>query len=132
MKTLWLQEAFPRSTFVVASRQPIMQALAVMKWGIRRNRVGLGLGSIVDHWFVAMDRYRDDAYLLERTMIIKFEDFLASLLSSFRALSTPPPSFTISNPRAMTNTFPIGATFPDLIGAEGSHRRSPRDRENER
>jgi len=87
MKMRWLQEVFPGSTFVTVSRHPIMQALAVMKWGTRRNRVGLGLSQIVHHWFTAMDRYRDDSHHLNQTMIIRFEDFMASPASSLDALS---------------------------------------------
>jgi hypothetical protein len=87
MKTRWLQEEFAESTFVIVTRHPVMQALAVMKWGTRRNRVGLGLSHIVNHWFTAMDCYRDDASELRRTMVVTFEDFLISPTSSLRVLS---------------------------------------------
>jgi hypothetical protein len=86
MKMRWLQEVFPGSTFVTVSRHPVMQALAVMKWGTRTNRVGLGLSQIVHHWFTAMDCYRDDAHRLDQTMTIRFEDFIASPASSLNAL----------------------------------------------
>jgi hypothetical protein len=86
MKMRWLQEVFPGSTFVTVSRHPIMQALAVMKWGTRRNRVGLDLSQIVHHWFTAMDCYRDDSHHLNQTMIIRFEDFMASPATSLEVL----------------------------------------------
>ena len=78
MKTRFLQEVFPGSVFVIVSRHPVMQALAIRKWGTRANRVGLGLTQILDHWFTAMDCYREDAHFLERSTIIRFEDFIES------------------------------------------------------
>ena len=86
MKMRWLQEVFPGSTFVTVSRHPIMQALAVRKWGTRRNRVGLDLSQIVQHWFTAMDCYREDAHHLNQSMIIRYEDFMTSPASNLNEL----------------------------------------------
>jgi len=86
MKTRWLQEVFPGSTFVTVSRHPMMQALAVKKWGTRRNRVGVDLAQIIHHWFTAMDCYREDAHHLDQTMMIRFEDFMVSPATNLNAL----------------------------------------------
>ncbi len=75
-RTRFLQALFPDAKFIVITRHPIVQALAVRKWGTRRMRAGLDLGLIIDHWLTAMELFRDDAPLLNSSLVISYENLV--------------------------------------------------------
>jgi hypothetical protein len=90
MKARFLQSAFEDATFVTVMRHPVINALAVKKWGTRANAVGLGLEKIVEHWFLAMDTFRRDAPQLARHCEVKLESVLidpSALTASLSALT---------------------------------------------
>lgn len=77
-KTRYLQTLFPRSRFVIITRHPISQALAVRKWQPSRlRRVGLGFSSLVENWVVAHERFRDDASALRSVLVIRYENLVS-------------------------------------------------------
>lgn len=77
MKTRFLQAAFPSASFVIITRNPIMQALAVRKWAPRTWRIGFGLSRIIDHWLTAMETFRIDSEHLDRVMVVSYEELMA-------------------------------------------------------
>lgn len=76
MKTRFLQAAIPGSSFIVITRNPIMQALAVRKWAPRTYRIGFGLNKILDHWFAAMETFRTDAPQVDRVLTVTYEELM--------------------------------------------------------
>ena len=78
MKTRFLQAVFPDAGFVVITRHPIAQALAVRKWGTYPMRSGFRLGRIVQHWLLAMETFRDDSSFLVNRVTCSYEQLVAS------------------------------------------------------
>lgn len=86
MRTLFLQEVFPQAKFIIITRHPVVQALAVRKWGTLRMRAGLDLGRIIEHWLTAMECFREDAPLLRNAEIVTYEDLVARPAQTMRAV----------------------------------------------
>ena len=70
VRTRFLQALFPDASFVVVTRHPVAVAYATRKWS------HTSVGSLVEHWLVAHERFRADARRLDRLVVIRFEDLL--------------------------------------------------------
>lgn len=94
-RTRFLQAAFADARFIVVTRHPVIQALAVRKWGENRHRIGLGLTEIIDHWFAAMDVFAADRGALAAVQVVRYEDLVADpqpRLASLAAFAGLPPA----------------------------------------
>jgi hypothetical protein len=69
----FLQAAFPGSHFIVITRHPITQALAVRKWAHASARVGVDLGQLVHHWLTAMEIFREDEPSIHQLKVVRYE-----------------------------------------------------------
>lgn len=85
MRTRFLQEIFPDARFLVITRHPIAQALAVRKWAMHRTRLGIGMPALIDHWLTAMECYADDRPSLEYSFTIRYEDLVADPIATLDA-----------------------------------------------
>ena len=72
-RTRFLQAAFGDARFVIVTRHPLMQALAVRKWGTNSTQVGLAFDKIIDHWLTAMDMFTEDFPLLRNVAVTSYE-----------------------------------------------------------
>jgi hypothetical protein len=71
IRTRFLQALFPDASFVVVTRHPIPVAYATAKW-----RRGESLRTLLRHWVVAHEIYRDDRQRVDRLHEVRFEDFV--------------------------------------------------------
>jgi hypothetical protein len=70
----YLQEVFPKSRFVVVTRHPVVQALAVRKEAARtRGRFTYGFPRLVEHWVHAHDVLAEDALHIENLLVLRYE-----------------------------------------------------------
>lgn len=69
----FLQAAFPGSRFIIITRHPITQSLAVRKWAHAWARIGLDLGQLVHHWLTAMDIFREDEARINQLRVVRYE-----------------------------------------------------------
>jgi hypothetical protein len=76
-RTRFLQAAFPSASFVIVTRHPVVQSMAVLKWTPRANRLGFGWERIFEHWLTAMETFVGDSEYLQRWMICRYEDLIA-------------------------------------------------------
>ncbi len=76
-KTRWLRAVFPDSTFVVVTRHPAIQALAIQKWSGIGGSAGFGIEKRVDHWRHAMSTFRSDAAGLGDVWVVRYESLVA-------------------------------------------------------
>nr|WP_281277778.1 sulfotransferase [Myceligenerans xiligouense] len=73
-KTRYLQALYPGARFVVVTRHPVIQALAVRKWATgRTGRWGIGFTHLVEHWLHAHDLFMQDAAHIEHLHVIRYE-----------------------------------------------------------
>jgi Sulfotransferase family/Glycosyl transferase family 2 len=72
LKLRFLQALFPDATFVVIMRHPIAVAYASRKWAEE------SLESLMEHWLVCHEIFLDDAPLIRRLMLVRYEDFVAN------------------------------------------------------
>jgi hypothetical protein len=99
----YLQSVFPGSALVVILRHPVIVALSTTKW-----RRGTSLTKLVEHWFIAHDRLREDAPSLSRLHVLHYEDLIRRTeptldeLAAFLGLATPPDSRLIEQTRSDT------------------------------
>lgn len=78
-KTRFLQSAFPQSRFVIVTRHPLTQALAVRKWAPRLiQELGGSVPSLVKHWLAAHDLFREDQPLLAQVHVVRYESLMSS------------------------------------------------------
>lgn len=103
-KTRFLEASIPGSCFVIITRHPIVQALAVRKWGTRAMRTGLNFTGILDHWLHVMGHFSADRPQLERVTVCSYEE----LVSEPKALLERLHEF-IGVPRFETDVSGIGA-----------------------
>ncbi|MFD6446557.1 sulfotransferase family protein [Promicromonospora sp. NPDC060204] len=76
-KMRYLQEVFPRARFVVVTRHPVVQALAVRKWATRtRGRFTYGFPRLVEHWVHAHDVFAQDALHIENLLVLRYEHLM--------------------------------------------------------
>ena len=73
-KTRFLQELFPEARFVIITRHPVTQAMAVQKWSpTLLGKLGVGFPRLVNHWVHAHTVYSDDSAHLRRKIVIRYE-----------------------------------------------------------
>lgn len=73
----YFQEIFPGSRFVVVTRHPVVQALAVRKWAARtRGRFTYGFPRLVEHWVHAHDVFAEDALRIENLLVLRYEHLM--------------------------------------------------------
>lgn len=76
-KTRYLQELFPKARFVVVTRHPVVQALAVRKWATRTHgRFTYGFPRLVEHWVHAHDVFAQDALHIENLLVLRYEHLM--------------------------------------------------------
>ena len=97
----FLNSAFPEAHFVIMTRNPVTQGLAVRKWANKPLRVGLGFREFIEHWLFVMERFADDRRYLDNVVICAYEDLVtspAAVLESIQASvgveSVPSPGIT--------------------------------------
>lgn len=96
-KTRFLAALFPDARFVVITRHPIAQALAVRKWSPDwKGKSGIGFTGLVDHWAYAHELLREDAAHLRHLHVLRFEHLVArpeqelARVSRFLDVDIPP------------------------------------------
>ena len=76
-KTRYLQAVFPNSRFIIITRHPICQALAIRKWSHRRTqRFGAQFEALVANWLEAHACLRKDQPFVRRLLVVRFEDLV--------------------------------------------------------
>ncbi|MDR7383821.1 hypothetical protein J2S48_003336 [Promicromonospora iranensis] len=76
-KMRYFQEIFPKSRFIVVTRHPVVQALAVRKWATRtRGRFTYGFPRLVEHWVHAHDVFAEDALHIENLLVLRYEHLM--------------------------------------------------------
>ncbi|GAB2471291.1 hypothetical protein GCM10027063_09770 [Promicromonospora xylanilytica] len=76
-KMRYFQEIFPGSRFIVVTRHPVVQALAVRKWATRtRGRFTYGFPRLVEHWVHAHDVFAEDALHIENLLVLRYEHLM--------------------------------------------------------
>lgn len=76
-KMRYLQEVFPRSRFIVVTRHPVVQALAVRKWATHtRGRFTYGFPRLIEHWVHAHDVFAEDALHIENLLVLRYEHLM--------------------------------------------------------
>ena len=85
----FLQALFPEAFFVVITRHPIPVAYATQRWRWRYP-----LRTMVRHWVVAHELYREDRPRIDRLLEVRYEDFVrdpnAVLADVYDFLELPP------------------------------------------
>lgn len=67
----YLQALFPRASFVMILRHPVVVALSTKKWAPRHS-----YRAVFENWFAAHDTMRRDAVHIERLHVVKYEDLV--------------------------------------------------------
>ncbi len=120
VRTRFLQAAMPEARFVIMTRHPIVQALAVRKWSPRLVKVGFNLHSVVEHWLHAMEIFRDDLPHLTRCYVIPYESLISNpdhtLSEMSKALGIP--ELSVSTDHIRDSNRPYGLYWKKI--AEGS------------
>ncbi len=90
----FLQALFPEAAFVVAVRHPVAVAYATSKWRRRES-----LRTLLRHWVVAHELYREDRAQIARLCEVPFEDFVgdpvAELARVYAFLGLDPAPLTL-------------------------------------
>lgn len=86
----FLQALFPGSCLIVVVRHPIVVALAMQKWNpgvvARNGRRRVTLDGLVRHWLRAHDVLREDARVLQRLHVMRYEDLVADPVTALRPI----------------------------------------------
>ncbi len=72
VRTRFLQQLFPQAGFIILLRHPIAVSYATQKWSQTR------LHSLIQHWLICYERFEADKPYLNRVLVLKYEDFIAS------------------------------------------------------
>lgn len=84
VRSRFLQAAFPGSSFIFVSRHPVACALAIRKWEYALYRAPLAL--LIRNWIACHRTMAQDLPHLQRSMVIRYEDFTADPASGCRAI----------------------------------------------
>lgn len=71
VRTRLLQALFPNSYFIILHRHPVPVSYATRRWARVRP-----LHLLLEHWLLCADRARADTPHLERTISLRYEDFV--------------------------------------------------------
>ncbi|MBO0609420.1 sulfotransferase family protein [Myceligenerans salitolerans] len=78
-KARFLQSAFPGAKFVVLTRHPVVQSLAIRKWAKPgTGRFGFHWPRLVEHWLHAHDIFQADAGRLANVLVLRYEHLMRS------------------------------------------------------
>jgi hypothetical protein len=80
VRSRFLQSLFPASRFIFLVRHPIAVSYATQKWS------GTSLYSLIRHWLVCNERMSADMKLLDRAILVKYEDFVSNPLETMRSI----------------------------------------------
>lgn len=71
VRTRFLQSLFPGAYFIIVLRHPVAVTLATLKWGKGRTT-----HSLIKHWLVCHELFREDCGHLKRVFVLKYEDLV--------------------------------------------------------
>jgi hypothetical protein len=75
----FLQALFPGSYMVMMLRHPIAVACATRQFGrARRMWKRMSYSSLIEHWLHCHELMLEDASAIERLLVVRYEDFVAS------------------------------------------------------
>jgi Sulfotransferase family len=80
IRTRFLQALFPEAVFVLIIRHPLAVALATLKW------VDHSLEHLLNHWFRAHMLLAGDLPLLNRAIVVRYEDLVRNPSPSLRRI----------------------------------------------
>jgi hypothetical protein len=87
-KTRFLQAVFPHSRFVIITRHPLTQALAVRKWAPNwREQSGIRFTRLIEHWVRAHQLLREDEPSIRDLLVLRFEDLVSDPRTALRQLN---------------------------------------------
>jgi len=84
LKMRFLQALYPTSSFVLAIRHPIAQAMALRARGWTRRPVPV----LIHHWLTAHDVMTGDLAHLDRVTVVRYEDLVAEPDRNLEALQS--------------------------------------------
>lgn len=76
IRSRFLQALYPESYFITILRHPIAVSYATQKW--IKNPLYSSLYSLFEHWLSCHERFDLDTEYLQRSLVIKYEDFVAA------------------------------------------------------
>jgi len=77
IRTRFLQAMFPNSYFIVMLRHPLAVSYATQKWYREYKINWRGFRRIFEHWLVCNEIFQADQKYLERSFVVKYEEFVA-------------------------------------------------------
>ncbi|GAA1860031.1 sulfotransferase [Myceligenerans crystallogenes] len=87
-KTRYLQALFPQARFIVVTRHPVVQALAIRKWaGRTTGRYGPGLPRLIEHWVHAHETFEADARHVRRLLVLRYEHLVRDPVAELRRVA---------------------------------------------
>jgi len=93
IKTRFLQALFPNSSFIFIMRHPVAACLALKAKAWNGSRRA-SLDRLIEHWCLCHEYMAEDLPFLRRTLVLRYEDFVAEppecLDQVFALLSLPP------------------------------------------
>lgn len=76
IRSRFLQALYPQSYFITILRHPIAVSYATQKF--IKNPLYYPLYSLLEHWLVCHERFELDRKYLHKSLVIKYEDFVAA------------------------------------------------------
>lgn len=87
VRTRFLQSLFPDSRFIVITRHPVAQALAIRKWGPYPRQLGFGMAVSIEHWLTGMELFAQDRPYLRNCLVLSYEDLRNSPAKTLRLIA---------------------------------------------
>ena len=81
IRTLFLQEMFPKTYFITIYRHPIATSLATKKWSKTSHY------SLIKHWLVCHNQYLIDKNKIKNSLDINYEDLINSPEKTLKIIS---------------------------------------------
>jgi len=101
IRTRFLQALFPGAKFIMITRHPAAEALAVRKWS------ATGIHSLIHHWTYAHAVFREDMAHLADVLVLSYEGYVKEPDAAFAAvaafLGVAPEGFDLSRIRGGVN-----------------------------
>ncbi len=117
MRSRFLQALFPAARFVMVVRHPVEVSLATEKW-----TPDLSFSRLLEHWFVAHDRFEKDRGRIGQILVVRYERLLAepSRVLAELAAFTGLEGLTDNDAIDATVHSTYGERWQDRIDREGS------------
>lgn len=118
--TRFLQALYPDARFLMVVRHPVVVTLSTHRWRKRTSHAKL-----LEHWFLAHDRFRADAPHLRHLCVIKYEELIAdptgtlARIGSFVGLDGSVPASSLQANRSDT----YQRQWAAMVGARAPWRR---------